>query len=122
LKVFPLEIELRDRFFGESLKGKISLERIDPNTGSSKRYAIVDGSIVIPQLPSGTYIIKVEDKIGLAETGAVVLSKPQNIVINIISYKSILLFSIAIIGFLVAAIVLGKRLSKIISTHEGLRV
>jgi hypothetical protein len=118
-RVYPLKIGLTDRVFGSPLEGSISIENIDKNQGaediapeeSKHRYKVVDGELNIPQLPKGIYVLKTDSGIGLGGTAAVVLSKPQEVTISLISYRSIaILATILIIVLLIAIVTIRKIL------------
>jgi hypothetical protein len=127
-RVYPLKIGLTDRIFGSPLEGSISIENIDKNQGaediaaeeSKHRYKVVDGELNIPQLPKGIYVLKTDSGIGLGGTAAVVLSKPQEVTISLISYRSIaILATILIIILLISLVTIRKILGPSILKSGG---
>lgn len=124
-KVYPLEIRFIDKIFGYSVndKFKIRLSNIAPDLESSSAdsslyFTISNDTISIPQIPKGIYMIKTESDNGFAQTIAVALGKPQQVVIDIITYQSFAILGIIAIPILLLTILIIKRVNRFILKLE----
>jgi len=93
-KVYPLKIRITDRLFDTPVSAGISIHPIDDTskmsntTKTSLHFQTKGGETTISQLPKSTYIIKTDKGTGFGGNTAVLLTKPQEVTINILTNKS----------------------------------
>ncbi len=123
-KVYPLKIEMTDRILGSPIDAGISLEVTDDsklNSTESKQnpthFEVINGELNIPQLPKATYIIKTDKGIGFGGSAAVVLDKPQEIKIPIITYTSAIILGIISLTVLIVAVLIVRKITKYLSSR-----
>lgn len=124
-RVFPLEIELQDKLFGYSVNEKFNIRLSNLETDLKENsadsplfFTKSNDTLLIPQLAQGIYAIKVENGSGIAGTSSVVVNKPQEVVIDIITYQSLAIVSIIAVPILILIIQIIKRLNKFILKIE----
>lgn len=120
-RVYPLKIQLSDRIFGFPINAGVSLEVTDELklNSSEKRsvplnFKIENGELVIPQLPKATYIIKVEKGIGFGGSAAIVLSKPQEVHLSVITYTTAIILGVILLGALIVVLLLIRKITRYI--------
>jgi hypothetical protein len=125
-RVYPLQIRVTDSIFGNPLDTKVDLINIDTNEKSSS-FAVhdvradssieksvdisafsSDGTIFLPQVAKGIYLIKASRDVGIAGSSAVVLTKPQNVEIKVLSYRSAAILLIVALVIIALIIIISK--------------
>ena len=125
-RVYPLQIRVTDSIFGNALNTKVDLINIDTNEKSSSfpgHDARADssieksvdisafssnGTVFLPQVAKGIYLIKASRDVGIAGSSAVVLTKPQNVEIKVLSYRSAAILLIVALVIIALIIIISK--------------
>jgi hypothetical protein len=150
-RVYPLQIRVTDSIFENPIAARIDLINMDaitissPSSSSSSSSITIqnnigtnfssikksenafgdensDESILIPKLPRGIYLIKIGREEGMAGSNVVVLTKPQDIEIKMLSYRSAVILLIVALTILALLIFIGKKLATRFSVDRRGRV
>lgn len=114
-KLYPLSITVLDIFTGRRLQLNIKLSninsgtmyRIDPDSDTKDTRLWYEGeedTVILPNLPAGTYLVSIQDIRGFSFPKTVILNKPSAIIVSVLSYSSLGLL-MGISTFFVATVI-----------------